>query len=265
MDPQIYFADEICWSTYMPTSGIAYGLIPLEALVNKVAESLLFDQRAAEAADGTRPPEKIVVFGEDSPFGDLTGEEALKVPIPQDEQSRLEVLINEPKKNAIRVLSGYGSPVVMDLSRSDTYAAQAERQKDIRTAVALVFNMTNMEINETGSDNTSGRSTSEAQASIEKEKGIYPLVLIEENHWNNEILPMRFGPGYEFKFKSGLTDMEQLEIDTAKVNSQTYSIDEVRVERGDEPWGGEYERPLGGAQGQQPDGSARAPLNIKGM
>jgi hypothetical protein len=253
MDPQIYFSDEVCFSTYMPTSGIAYGLIPLEALVNKVAESLLFDQRAAEAADGTRPPEKVVIMGEDSPFGDLTGEEALKVPLTQDDQSRIEVIINEPRKNAIRVLSGYGTPVVMDLSRADTFQYQNERQKDIREAVALVFNMTNMEINSTGSEDTSGRSTSEAQATIEKEKGIYPLVKIEENHWNNEVLPLRFGGGYKFKFKSGLSDKEQLELDTAMVQSQTYSIDEVRVKRGDEPWGGQYGRPL---QGQQPDPNA---------
>ena len=150
MDPQIYFSDEIAYSQYMPNSGISYGMIPLEALVNKVAESLLFDQRAAEAADGTKAPEKMIVLGENSPFGDLTGDEAIQVPITQDEQTRLEVLMNEPRQNAVRVLTGYGTPMVVDLSRADTYQAQAERQKDIRTAVALVFNMSNMEINESG-------------------------------------------------------------------------------------------------------------------
>lgn len=267
MDPKIYFPDEMVWSTYMPTSGISYGLIPLEALVNKVAETLFFDQRAAEMADGTRPPEKIAVFGgEKMPFGDLNGDESFDLPLERTEESRLETLLNEPRKNAIRVLSGQGTPTVLDLSRADTFQYQNERQKDIREAVALVYNATNMEMNLSGADNTSGRSTSEAQADISKERGIWPLVKLLENNWNFSLLPPRFGSGYIFQYKSGLSEKEQAELDLAMMTTQTYSVNEIRIARGDEPLGPEYDNPpSGAAPTAQPDGSQSKPFNMRGM
>ena len=218
LDPKVYFTDEITWSSYFPQSGIGYGLIPLEALVNKLAETLFFDQRAAEMADGTVPPEKVVIFGENTPFGDLTGEEALQVPLSEHEATRLEVLLNQPRKDAIRVLSGVGQPTTLDLSRADTFNYQAQRQKDIREACAFVYNMSNMEINATGSGDTSGRSTSEAQADIEKEKGIYPMVKIIENKLNREMINLRFGSGYLFEFKSGLTDEQQVDMEIGRAH-----------------------------------------------
>ena len=262
LDPKMYFTDEITYSSYFPQSGIGYGLVPLEALVNKLAETLFFDQRAAEMADGTVPPEKVVIFGETTPFGDLTGEEALQVPLSEHEATRLEVLLNQPRKDAIRVLSGVGQPTTLDLSRADTFNYQAQRQKDIREACAFVYNMSNMEINATGSDDTSGRSTSEAQADIEKQKGIAPLVKVIQNKLNREMIPLRFGSGYLFEFNSGLSEEQQVELDTKKNQSGTYSINEIRLARGDEPWGPEFDQPENGGKPSAPDGSAASPFNI---
>ena len=264
-DTKIYFPDEIVYSTYMPTAGVGYGYIPLEALVNKVAETLFFDLKAAETADGTKPPEKIAVFGgEKNPFGGLNDSENMDIPLAKDEQSRLETLLNEPRKNAIRVLSGYGTPAILDLSRSEIFAAQSERQRFIRESVAFVYNATNMEVNLTGSSETSGRSTSEAQAQIEKEKGIWPLVKDIENDLNFSILPLRFGSGYRFQYKSGLSEKEQAELDTAKMATGTYSVNQIRLDRGDEPAGPDYDK-IGQGQTQQPDGSAASPFNMRSM
>ena len=262
VDPKIYFEDELVWSSYMPNSGIGYGMVPLESLVNKVAETLFFDQKAAEGADGTTVPEKIALFGENVPFGDLTGDEAIQVGLPKDEQSRIELLLNEPRKNAVRVLSGVGTPSILDLSRDDTFAARAARQKDIRESVAFVFNMSNMEVNLTGGDDTSGRSTSEAQAKIEKEKGIYPIVKIIENRLNYNILPYRFGSGYIFQVQSETSEREQIELDTLMNSSGSYSVNEIREKRGDEAWGPDYDRPEKNQAGP-PDGSQMAPLNMR--
>ena len=49
---------------------------------------------------------------------------------------------------------------------------QMQRQKD----VAQLFNMSNMEVNFTGGDNTSGRSISESQAEIEEGKWTLPIL-----------------------------------------------------------------------------------------
>jgi hypothetical protein len=265
MDPKIYFPDEMVLSTYLPTSCIGYGLIPLEALVNKIAETLFFDQRAAEMADGTKPPEKVAVFGgQKMPFGGLNDDEAPEIPLERTEESRLETLLNEPRKNAIRVLSGQGTPAILDLTRSETFSSQAERQRFIRESVAFVYNATNMEVNLSGSEGTSGRSTSESQEQIEKQKGTYPIIKLLESNWNYQLLPLRFGSGYIFQYKSGLDDKQQAELDQLMMASGTWSPNEIRMKRGDQPWGPEYDTPQQN-QVSPPNGSQASPFNMRQM
>ena len=264
LEPKIYFQDEIVYKSYCPSTAMSYGMIPLESLVNKLAETLFFDQLAAMRADGTQPPDKVVLFGEKAPFGDLTaGGGDFDVPISKDDQSRIETIINEPRKYAIRVLSGYGTPAVLDLSKADTFGNQQERQRYIREEIALVYNMSNIEVNLTGSDDTSGRSTSESQERIEREKGIYPIVKLVDTMFNRSILPFRWGSDYHIKYKSGLSEQEELELDTKKIMSKSYDVNQVRMERGDEPYPEEkYDRPEGG-EVSQPDGSEVSPFNMK--
>jgi phage portal protein BeeE len=271
IEPKVYFTNEISYIPYMPSSAVSYGMVPLEALVNKVAESLLFDQYSAEKADGTKVPEKMVVFGDNSPFGSLTGGDDLSLPISKEEQSRIEMLMNEPRKDAIRVLSGHGQPAVVDLSRADTYQHQMQRQKDIRETVALVYNMSNMEVNLTGGGDTSGRSTSESQERIEKEKGVAPIVMALQEKINREILPFRFGSAYMFEFRSGTTDLQQADIDQKKMQTQTYSVNQIRIERGDDPFQDEkYDEPpapgaMGGESGQPGQGQEDPAADMAGL
>jgi hypothetical protein len=265
-DAKIYFEDELSFSVYVPNSGCCYGNLPLEALVNKVAESLLWDQLCAERADGTRPPEKAVVFGGQMPFGELTNAENYQIPLPAEEQKRIETVLNEPRKNAIRTLTGTGTPMILDLSKTDTFQQQQERQRVIRESVALVFNMTNAEANLTGSDSTSGRATSESQERIEREKGIYPIVQIIENDFNFNILPFRFGSDFLLEFKTGLSDKEQIDIESAKMQTGTYSVNEIRGLRGDDPVNGEeFDKPAGQVTKQQPDGSEKSPFSVQNL
>jgi len=264
IEPKVYFQDEIVYKSYCPSTALSYGMIPLESLVNKLAETLFFDQLAAMRADGMQPPDKVVLFGEKAPFGELTaGGGDFDMPIAKDEQSRIETIINEPRKYAIRVLSGYGTPAVLDLSKADTFGNQQERQRDSRAELARVYNMSNLEVNLTGSEDTSGRATSESQERIEREKGIYPIVKLVETVFNRNIIPYRWGSDYHIKYKSGLSEQEELELDTKKVMSKTYAVNQVRMERGDEPYPEEkYDRPEGG-EVQQPDGSEVSPFNMK--
>lgn len=239
---------------------MSYGTIPLEALVNKMAESLLFDEFAANQADGTKPPEKIVVFGENAPFGDLDTE--LEVPVDETEQKKIETVINEARKFAVRTITGVGTPTVLDISKSDTFGQQSTRQQQIRESVALVFNVSNMEVNLTGGEGTSGRSTSESQERQDQKRGIEPILGILEDKWNREIIPMRFGPGFEFSFGSGLSEVETIELDTKKAASGVYSVNEVREDRGVDPFPeDEFDRPQkGGAQRADPGADQMNPL-----
>jgi hypothetical protein len=267
MDAKIYFEDEVSFCNYIPATGMSYGNVPLEALVNKIAESLLFDQLMAERADGTKPPEKAVIFGGQYPFGELTNspDESYQMPIPAQEQKRVETLLNEPRKNAIRTLTGIGHPLVLDLSKADTMASQQERQRLLREVVGLVYGATPIEMNMADSSGTSGRATSEEQSRIDRERSIYPIMQIIETVLNTEILPLRWPSDYKFNFKSGMSDSERLEIERLKVESQTYSINEVRNERGSDPFDGkEYDLPSGMAA-KAPDGSEGSPLNTRSI
>lgn len=250
MDPHVYYPDEVVMSNYIPSSARAYGFIPLEALINKVSESLLFDRLMADQADGTKPPSKMILVTDNNPFGDMNLD--MKIPMDVDEQQRVEEKINTPTKNAIMTFSG-NSAMVVDLSRENTMATQMQRQKDIREEVALVFNATNMEVNLTGSQNTSGRETSEVQMELAQGKGVAPLILQLEYDLNKRIIPFRFGSGYSLELEVGQSERENLELLQIKMASGLYSVNEVR--RDDlnlDPFDGdEFEKPMGMGQGQQ--------------
>jgi hypothetical protein len=257
-EAKIYFQDEISYSKYVPTSARSHGLIPLEALVNKIAESLLFDKRSAEQADGTRPPEKLIVFGDNAPFGSF--DEEVNLPINKDEQGRIETIINESRKEAIRTLSGVGTPISVDLSRENLFQYQMERQKQIREEVGLVYNASNVEMNLTGSDDTSGRATSETQERLDKQRGIYPVILLLQRFFDKDILPFRYGTGYKLEFSGGTNEFEQIRLVKEKMQSGVFPVNEIRTEDlGKEPFEGEeYDKPKGGGQ----MGDSMNPMNI---
>jgi len=90
LEPKIYFSDEISYSTYLPVSSRNYGLIPLEALIKKVTEALLFDDRMASEADGTVPPQKMIIVTDNNPFGSMDETEKMDIPLDPEEQKRIE-------------------------------------------------------------------------------------------------------------------------------------------------------------------------------
>jgi len=266
--PKVYFHDEVSYLAYAPNSGLSYGAVPLEALVNRIAEVLLFEEQAAMKADGTSAPEKLVVFNDPFPFGDDDTSKDLTMPLTQDEQSRLEVLVNEPRRNAIRILSGYGGqgqPQVVDLSRESTFQAQSEREDKIIRSIAMCFNATNVEVGLTGSGDTSGRETSETQTEVDRANGWMPLAMLIEDRFNTDIIPERFESGYNLECDKGMNEAEQIDIESKKLQSGSYSVNEIRTDRGDDPFPEEqYDRPPGGGEKQEPpDGSEGNPMNVK--
>jgi hypothetical protein len=262
--PKIYFQDEISFVNYLPSSCRSYGFVPLDALVNKVAEQLLFDQFAAERADGTKEPEKLIVLGDNRSLfpGDFTSN--LSLPMNSDEQKRLEEKINTSRKGAIMTLSGIGHPVVEDISKADTFPQQSDRQDKLLRDIALVFNMTNMEINLAGGEFTSGKETSETQSEIEEGKGTRPIIQKIESIINKSILPFRFGTDYKFQYKKGLSDYEQVKLDSMKAQSGTYTLNEIRQERGSDPIFEEGNDSLQSQQ-QAPGQSPFSPVNMRAV
>ena len=257
--PIIYYSDELSSHPYLPDSAQAYGSIPFEALINKIAETMLFDQLMAEQADGTKPPQKMIIVADNSPFGDLKNE--FKVPISEDEQKRIETKVNQPKKNAIMTFSG-NTVQVVDLSRENTMAIQMERQKDVKSDVAMIFQASDLEMNMAGSANTSGRNTAEVQQELMYSGGVLPILQIITTMLSREILPFRYGPGWIFEFSSGKNEKEELELATMKSQTGAISVNEIRESIGLDNLGPEYDKPMqptagaSGADGQGQTGNS---------
>jgi hypothetical protein len=264
-EPKIYFSDEMIFDAYVPVSARSYGLIPIEALINKVSESLLFDRLAAERADGTKPPEKLVILGEQSKmFGDLNSV-SFNIPKNQNEQKRIETIVNEERKNAIRVISGVGQPVVADISKADTFSQQSDRQSKLIRDIGFVFNASPFEMSLAGSEFVAGRETAGEQAKQEKERGIYPKVRIIDKTLTNKIIPFKFGSGWIFEHNTGLSEAEQIKLDAQKLSSGSYDVNKIREERGDDPYPEDiYDRPPGQqVTNQQPGFNDVNPFFIK--
>ncbi len=262
-EPLIYFGDELSYANYIPTSARSYGFVPLESLINMIAEDMLFNRLMADQADGTKMPEKMIVIANNNPFAGLEGQQ--QIPIDPSEQKRLENKINTPRKNAIMTFSG-NTVEVVDLSRENTMEFQHARQKDIVNYVGMVFQASPMEMNLSGSENTSGRSTSEAQREIYHAKGVLPIVKIIEMVYNRDIIPYRFGPGWKMDYKSEKNDTEEMELLQKKMATGLFAVNEIRKEDLNlEPFDGdEFNKPpQSGAA--QPDGSQTNPLNFRGM
>lgn len=242
-EPQVFYGNEISYCQYLPTSVLSYGMIPLEALINKIAETLLFDKLMADRADGTQVPSKMVVVTDNSnPFKDFDKEQQ-DMNIDTDEQKRIEEKINTPIKGGVMTFSGNHASIV-DLSRADTLEVQNVRQKDIREDVALVFNMSNMEVNLTGSGDTSGRATSETQQEIEQGKGIAPLVKLLERHITKDIITSRYGYGYKLEIQQQKNAIEEKELDEKMLRTGEMTKNEIREKYNKTPFDGdEYNLP----------------------
>lgn len=226
---QIFFQDEISFDRYVPSSARAYGWVPVEALVNKVTEGLMFDKLMAEQADGTRPPEKVLIFGSNKDPYDPMSSDDQGAPIPEEENRRIEKIFNEKKKYSVRSITGYGTPFLLDMSKENTMDIQMRRQDQLDKAIALAFNATNNEINQTGSEGTSGRSTSEVNSEIDHGKGVMPMLIQIENFFNKDIIEMRYGPGYCYEYKKTESEKEKMELYQTQLSTGLYSVNEIRV------------------------------------
>lgn len=256
--PQLFYPDELSIAQYIPNSARSYGLVPMEALINKIAESMLFDKLSALGADHTRVPEKMIIINDSAPFGAFDGDLKQEVPISVAEQKRLEQKLNTPIQGGIMTFSGNNATVV-DLSRENLMSYYNTRQRDIREDVALVYNMSNMEVNLTSSDGTSGRATSESQEEIDQGKGVVPILKLIENRFNRDVIPFRYGNGYRLNAQLTKSDEEELDLLTKKNNSGLYSVNELRInEMNEDPFDGdEFNKPRGA---QSPDGSQTNPM-----
>jgi len=261
--PQIFYTDELIYSRYIPISSRSYGLVPLEALINKITESLFFDKLMADQADGTKLPEKMIVVTDNNPFGKM--DDTFKLPINKGEQKRIEKKINTPIKGGVMTFSG-NTATVVDLTRENTMATQMQRQKDLREDIAQVFNMSNMEVNLTGGEDTSGRSTSESQGEIEEGKGTLPMMAEIENRMTKEAIIYRgLGSGYRLEFQAEESETKELERLRLKYSTGLFSLNEIRIKDLNlNPFDNEQFNEPPSAQ-QQPMGSEVNPFNMRSM
>lgn len=257
--PQIFFQDEIAFAEYCPNSSTSWGINPIDSLINLIATNLLFSERMSNMADGSKPPDKAIVFGEKNPGLDNMDPNLFGMddPISKDEQRRIENKMNRVKREAaIMTLTGVGTPVVLDLSKADTIPTELQYQEKIDRYVAMVYNASNQEINQTGGDGTSGRSTSEAQERADNSKGERPIIRILEELLTRDIIPYRYGFGYRAEWAATRSDAEEIDLASKKVSSGIYSVNEVRDELKKDPFAGEqFDTPKTAQPGEKTEAS----------
>lgn len=244
-EPQIFFSNEISYTEYLPVSTQSYPIIPLEALINKISEGLLYDKKMANEADDTRPPQKLLVITKNpSMVTGFDGEEG-EIPLETDEQKRIESKINENMKHGILTFSGNNATIV-DLTTAGTMELQNTRQKDIREEVAIVFNMSNLEINLTGSGDISGRQTAEMQTEVEEGKGIAPIKKLIAEDITKNIIPFRFGFGYMLEFDRMKNALREVDLTLKRQQAGLETINESREKEGLKVFSDEqYNKPKG--------------------
>jgi len=260
-EPQIFFGNEISVMNPFPISGIHSAMIPLEALINQLANLLLFNEYMAKQSDGTKPPEKLVVITNNlNPYDQPDSADELKM--NTSEQKRIEEKLNTPRKHAIMTFAGNNATVV-DLTKADTLPSQMQLQKDIRMDVATVFNASNIEMNLAGSEFTSGKENSQTQVEMEQGKGIIPIMAMIETQINRDILPYRHG-GYSLEFSRGRNEIEELKADLLKLQTGEDTQNELRERKGKSVFEDDiYNQPMSAGQQVQPLGSEVNPMSMK--
>jgi hypothetical protein len=262
-EPQIFFGDEISFCEFLPTTAKNHGMIPLEALINNISEFLLFDKLMADQADGTKPPEKLVIITDNNnPFGDFDKETGNSMPMDDKAQKRFEHKLNEERKYPIMTFSGNHCEVV-DLTRENTMQVQQLRADKLREMIGLVFNASNMEMNLSGSENTSGRSTAEVQSEMDMGRGVAPILKLIQTKMTKDILPFRDGLGYMFEFNMSKNESEEVDLILKKQATGILTINETREKENMSLFSGEQYNLPKDSQQQQPDGSQVNPFNMK--
>lgn len=261
-EAQIMFDDEMSYIEYLPTSAMSHSIVPLEALINKITETLLFDKLMSDQADGTKPPEKLVIItNQQNPFGDFNEPE--ETPINPDEQKRIELKLNTPRKYAVATLAGNGVEVV-DLTRENTMALMQERQRYVRESVGLVFNATNIEMNLTGSDSTNGRESGWIQQELSQGRGIAPILMLIQKSMTKDIIRHRYGYGFQMQYEDTKDSLAQAQLDSLELQNGSLTINEIREREGKNLFDGqEFDKPRGASA--QPDGSVSNPINFRSM
>lgn len=234
--PQVFYPDEIMFAHYMPNSAVSYGMTPIDAMINLMTEFLYFEEQGKNKADGNEPPQKLIVFGQPNEFSP-DGENDIIDSVDPEEQRRIENKLNrKQKKKAIATLTGYGTPISIDLSNNDIYNSLMQRQEQILKFVAIAFSASNNEIN----DNNDNLATSKVNERYDFSSGIAPIYGTIEDMFNYEYLNYKYGGNYVFKFNPIIDEKEKFELAKLKKDSGLMDVNEIRVrDLGLEPYPGE--------------------------
>lgn len=255
----IYHKDEISYSQYLPVGWMGGSMIPLECIIAMVSNQLLADRLMADQADGTRPPEKIVVVTNQMPNLDKTEE----LPMNTSDQKRIEEKVSRPKKYPVITLTGNDAKI-LDIGIKDAAGNSLERQVDIRKVTASVFGLSNMEMNLTGSADVSGRETGKEQGEIDRGRGEYPIQANLARAMTYDIIPGKFGTGWKMQYPETKNELEKEQLDALRLQNGKVSKNDLREEDGRAPWEDDrYNQPDDAAGQGDPNGSIVNPLNMR--
>ncbi len=227
IEPQVMTGYELCVDNYLPNSMTQFGMVPLDALVVEVSTLMLSAGYQAGRADGSTLPSKVVLFGS-GPGIDEIGEARVDNVMDPQRKKRFESQIQQMIKGGILAITGVGTPHVLDLSQDSMSDFVIEYSKELKKMIGLAFGASAMEMNETGSDSTSGRSTSESEERIDMSRAIYPMVKSIESTMTRGVLPQMGGENCLFQLQTGSTEREEMQRLKEMFESGLHTPNEIR-------------------------------------
>lgn len=226
--PLFFNYNDIIYAQYLPNSIVGIGMSPLDVLVDLIASQLMIDDFMSEYSNKETPPEKLLVFGKDATadFSAITNDD----PMNKDEQKRIETILNRSKReNAIKILSGYGQPFLLDLSRENVMGQFIQWREVVDRSIARVYGLSNLEVNLTAPSGTSGRSVAEVLERQDNSKAHRPMIVAIEDLFSQRIIPAKYGFDYYLESDENISESEKIDIATKKANSGLFTKNEIRM------------------------------------
>ena len=217
--------DEVVYISCNPSTHSAYGLSPLESLVNEVAADLYISAHQAKYWEENEIPEGILMMKEE---------------MSEVSYKRLMASLKKWKAHefAINILDGAGDAKWLPFKLSSKETQLLVLQDYLMRKICAVYKMTPNELGFT--EKGLNRATAVAQMEVQKRKSLVPLLRLLEYHFNTEIIS-EFYPDIEFKFtprwyENATDTLKEAQAVTEKLNTGFAPIDELRVEQGKTPY-----------------------------
>lgn len=256
-EPLLFEEHEVLYEELVSVSSAGVPMTPINAFVNLALERMLSEKQRLKYADGSKKVQKVLAIGQpgQKPADFVTSRAPgayENAGPPKTDVRRITLKVNEQTEDDVAVIDSTGNIQVIDLTRADLLDYFSTRDDAIQREAGRCWWATPMEMGLAGSDDTSGRSTSEAQERIALAAGTAPIVVALESAMNTAAR-RKFGNGLVFSLEMERTEREIAELMKLEKGTGVLAVNDILRKHGLRVYDDErFDLPDGG----QSDGAA---------